>query len=72
MLELLVDIAIAAVALLVTALAIYLAFRLLGKLAKFVVAVIVIVFVVWLLFSESSFLGDIIALARYGGFGIGL
>ena len=62
--QLLVDIAIAAVALLVTVLAIYLAFRLLGKLAKFFVTIIVIVFVLWLLFSDNSFLGDVILLAQ--------
>ncbi len=64
--QLLVDIAIAAVALLVTVLAIYLAFRLLGKLAKIFVTIIAIVFVLWLLFSDNSFLGDIISLAQMG------
>ena len=67
--QLLVDVAIGAVALLVTVLAIYLAFRLLGKLAKFFVTVIVIVFVLWLLFADGSPLDGVILSARnYGMF----
>lgn len=67
--QLLVDVAIGAVALLVTVLAIYLAFRLLGKLAKFFVTVIVIVFVLWLLFADGSPLDGVILSARnYGIF----
>ncbi len=50
------DMAYAALALLITVLAVYLSFRLLGKLAKFVITVIVVVAVIWFLFSDSSFL----------------
>ncbi len=60
--QLLVDIAIGAVALLVTVLAIYLAFRLLGKLAKIFVTIWVIVLVIWLLFADSSPLSDMMSL----------
>ena len=67
--QLLVDVAIGAVALLVTVLAIYLAFRLLGKLAKFFVTVIVIAFVLWLVFADGSPLDWVILSARnYGMF----
>ena len=61
--QLLVDIAIAAVALLVTVLATYLAFRLLGKLAKIFVSILVLVLVIWLLFADGSPLSDIISLS---------
>ena len=67
--QLLVDVAIGAVALLVTVLAIYLALRLLGKLAKFFVIVIVIAFVLWLVFADGSPLDGVILSARnYGMF----
>ena len=52
--QLLVDVAIGAVAILVTFLAIYLALRLLGKLAKLAVILIVVIFVLWLVFAEGS------------------
>ena len=51
------DIAYAALALLIAVLAIYFALRLLGKLAKFVVSVIVLIIiavVLWLIFSDHS------------------
>ena len=67
--DLLVDIATSAVALLVTVLAIYLAMRLLGKLAKFFITIIVVVFVIWLLLSDSSFLNEIISTVRSAGLG---
>ena len=67
--QLLVDVAIGAVALLVTVLAIYLALRLLGKLAKLFVIVIVIAFVLWLVFADGSPLDGVILSARnYGMF----
>ena len=58
--QLLVDIAIGAVALLITVLAIYLALRVLGKLAKIAVILIMIVFVVWLIFADGSPLDGVI------------
>ena len=48
------DLAYSALALLVAVLAIYLALRLLGKLAKLVVIVIVIAAVAWFLLSDTS------------------
>ncbi len=68
--DLLVDIAISAVAVLITVLAIYLAMRLLGKLAKFFIVIIVVVFVIWLLLSDSSFLNEIISTVRSAGLGL--
>lgn len=65
--DLLVDIATSAVAVLVTVLAIYLAMRLLGKLAKFFIMIIVVVFLIWLFFSDSSFLSEIISTVRSAG-----
>ena len=67
--DLLVDIATSAVAVLITVLAIYLAMRLLGKLAKFFITIIVVVFVIWLLVSDSSFLNQIISTVRSAGLG---
>jgi hypothetical protein len=67
--DLLVDIATSAVAVLITVLAIYLAMRLLGKLAKFFITIIVVVFVIWLLVSDSSFLNEIISTVRSAGLG---
>ena len=66
MVQALTDIAKSAVALLITVLAIYLALRLLGKLAKFVITIVVVVFVVWLIFSDSSVLSGIISAVRAG------
>ena len=50
------DMAYAALALLITVLAIYLSLRMLGKLAKFVIGAVVLAAVLWFLFSDSSFL----------------
>ncbi|MBR2011259.1 MAG: hypothetical protein IKA06_05905 [Clostridia bacterium] len=62
--DLLVDIATSAVAVLVTVLAIYLAIRLLGKLAKFFIMIVVVVFLIWLFFSDNSFLSEVLSVAR--------
>ena len=56
------DIAIAAVALLVTVLAIYLSLKLLGKIAKFMIVVVVVVAVGWFLFSDNSILQSVTAI----------
>ncbi len=56
------DIATAALAILVAVLACYLALRLLGKLAKFLITVVIIVLVVWFVFSDHSILRDYINL----------
>lgn len=60
----LVDIARAAVALLVAVLAIYLSLRLLGKIAKFVIIAVVIALVLWFLFSEGSILQTLTGLGE--------
>ena len=55
--ELFGDIAYAALALLIAVLAIYFAMRILGKIAKFVVTVIVLIVVavvLWRIFSDSG------------------
>lgn len=55
--ELLSDIAYAALTLLVAVLAVYFAIRLLGRIAKFVVTVIILVIVVvvlWVIFSDGG------------------
>lgn len=59
--EIITEIARAAVALLIAVLAIYLSVRLLGKLAKFIITLVVIAFVLWLIFADSSFLSNMIA-----------
>ena len=59
--EMLTDIAYAAIALLITVLAIYLSIRLLGKLAKFVIILVVIAVVLWFIFGDNSILKDVIA-----------
>ncbi len=53
------DIAVAAVAILVTVLAIYLALKLLGKIAKFMVGVVIVAAILWFLFSDHSILQSI-------------
>ena len=58
------DIAVAAVALLVTVLAIYLSLKLLGKIAKFVIVVVVIAAILWFLFSDHSILQSLGALGE--------
>ena len=50
------DIAYAALALLVAALAIYLSLRLFGKIAKFLITLVVILLALWFLFSDHSIL----------------
>ena len=66
MVEIFKNIATSAVALLIAALAIYLALKLLGKLAKFVIGVVVLAVVAWLLFQNRewimSFIGQFAAL----------
>ena len=52
--ELLVGIAYAALALLIAVLAIYLALRLLGKIAKFVIFAVVVILLLWFVFSDHS------------------
>lgn len=59
--EIFTEIARAAVAMLITVLAIYLSVKLLGKLAKFIITLVVIAFVLWLIFADSSFLSGWIA-----------
>ena len=50
------SIAYAALALLITVLAIYLSLKLLGKIAKFVIIGVVVAAVLWFLFSDHSVL----------------
>ena len=64
--EILVDVAIAAVAVLIAILAVYLALRLLGKLAKIAIGAIIVALVLWFLFSDSSFLSDILPALQQG------
>lgn len=64
--QILVDVAIAAVAVLVAILAVYLAMRLLGKLAKFVIGVVIVALVLWFVLSDNSFLSDVLPALRYG------
>lgn len=52
--ELLFNLARGAIALLVAAIAIYFTFKLLGKLAKFVITVIIVAAVLWFLFSNPE------------------
>ena len=72
-LQFFIDLAYASLAVLVAVLAIYLALRLLGKFAKWLITVVVIVLVLWFLFSNHSILqylldalGDL--RAQFGGF----
>lgn len=55
------DIAYAALALLIAVLAIYLSARLLGKFAKFLITVVIVVLVLWFIFSEKSILQSIVS-----------
>ena len=57
--EILTQLAHGALALLVCVLAIYLSLRLLGRIAKFVITLIVIAAVLWFIFSENSILQSI-------------
>ena len=58
-----VDLAVAALAVLITVLACYLALRLLGKIAKFIVIVVLIALAVWFIFSDHSILNGVISLS---------
>jgi MFS superfamily sulfate permease-like transporter len=55
-LQFFIDLSWAALAVLVAVLAIYLALRLLGKFAKWLITVVVIALVLWFLFSNHSIL----------------
>ena len=54
--ELLLQVAHGAVAVLISLLAIYLSIKLLGRIAKFVIGVILIALVLWFLLSDNSIL----------------
>lgn len=54
------ELATTALAILIAALAIYLGLKLLGKLAKFVIAVVVIVLILWFVLSEHSILAGVL------------
>lgn len=55
-LQFFIDLSWAALAVLVAVLAIYLALRLLGKFAKLLITVVVVLLVLWFLFSNHSIL----------------
>ena len=55
----LTQVAHGAVAVLVALLAVYLSLKLLGKIAKFVIGVVLIALVLWFLFSNASILQSI-------------
>ena len=55
------DLAYAALAVLVAVLAIYLALRLLGKFAKYLITIVLIGLVLWFLFSNHSILQHVMA-----------
>ena len=57
--DFLIQLANGAVALLIAALAIYLSLRLLGKIAKFAIALIVIAVVLWFVLSDNSILQSV-------------
>ena len=57
------DIAYAALALLITVLAIYLSARLLGKFAKFLITVVIVIAVLWFIFSDKSIVQSIVGAA---------
>lgn len=63
---LLTTIATGAVAVLVAVLAVYLALRVLGKLAKLVIGIVAVALILWLLFSGRGMLNDLLPLAGYG------
>ena len=54
MTEILIQLAHGAIALLIAVVAIYLALKLLGKIAKFVIIVVVIALVLWFVLSDHS------------------
>ena len=57
--EFLTQLAHGALAILISVLAIYLSLRLLGRIAKFVITLVVIAVVLWFIFSENSILQSI-------------
>ena len=59
MADILIQIAKGAVALLIAVVAIYLAIKLLGKIAKFVIVVVIIALIVWFVLSNPEILGKI-------------
>lgn len=54
--EILLQVAHGAVAVLISLLAIYLSIKLLGRIAKFVIGVILVALVLWFLLSDNSIL----------------
>jgi len=58
------ELAATALAILIAALAVYLGVRLLGKLAKFVIAVVVIVLILWFVLSDNSILSGLLPFGR--------
>ena len=68
MVEIFKNIATSAVALLVAALAIYLALRLLGKLAKFVIGVVVLGVLFWLFMTNKEWIMSFFASVGGAGF----
>ena len=59
MADILFQIAKGAIALLVAVVAIYLAIKLLGKIAKFVIIVVIIALIVWFVFSNPDILAKV-------------
>ena len=58
------ELASTALAILIAALAVYLGVRLLGKFAKFVIAVVAIVLILWFVLSENSILAGVLPFRR--------
>ena len=61
-LQIFTDIAIALVMILVGVLAVYFALRFLGKVAKIVVSILIVLVVVWILFSNGGVLSEFLEL----------
>ncbi|MBR6727515.1 MAG: hypothetical protein IKM08_04935 [Clostridia bacterium] len=59
--EMFSDIAFSAISVLITLIAIYLSVRLLGKLAKFVICIVIIAFLIWLFVSDNSILSTVMS-----------
>lgn len=55
----LIQVAKGAIALLIAVVAIYLAIKLLGKIAKFVIVVVIIALILWFVLSNPEILGKI-------------
>ncbi len=68
--ELLKSIGVMTVGVLVAILAVYLALRFLGKFAKIAIGIVVLVVVLWLVFSENSVLREFISLAGNAPLGV--